>query len=391
MSKIQTIFFVIKIESGVSYICIGYSLSACYLVHRYHAFLIMTDADILEFCEEAGFSNVVITRKEQSNGSNRKKTVAYISFTCTCERNGQKKWSELKKIPSCKLCLVATKPKIDEADIKAKVESLGHEYICIHRIRNGKTRIMVTFICKCSIATSRKESISDWSVITKNGSCQDCGNMARKETNIKTRESCGDEIQNKIRSTMIERFGASSPAHCPELVAKKKATNLARYGFENAAQSPEIVARIETTMEERYGARHYMQNSEMREKWQRNAFKTKQYKFPSGRIVDCQGYEHWAYELLLLWNVPEEDILVESNIAARPDIPKFWYEVDGVSHRYYPDICIWSERKIIEVKSEYTASVNPEILALKKQSIIKNNFKYEMWVFEKDGTPNIIT
>lgn len=350
----------------------------------------MSDDDIQEFCEEASLTNVIITRKVQSGGSGRKKTVPYVAFTCVCGRGGQKKWLDLQKSPVCKLCMRAAKPKIDEAVIKAKVESLGHEYVKIHRTRDGKTRIIVTFICKCSVSTTRKETASQWEVITGNGNCPDCGNIARRETNIKTRAERGDEIREKIRASMIERYGVASPAHSQEIIAKKKATNLLRYGYENAAQSPEIIARIEATMLERYGVRHWMQNSEMYEKWQKNAYKVKQFQFPSGRIVSCQGYEPWAYELLLLWDHDESDIMVESDITTCKAIPEFWYESEGVNHRYYPDICIWSKRKIIEVKSDYTASIKPEIIELKKQSVLKNKFKYQMWVFEKDGTVNII-
>ena len=35
-------------------------------------------------------------------------------------------------------------------------------------------------------------------------------------------------------------------------------------------------------------------------------------------------------------------------------MPAIWYEMDNIKHRYYPDIFIPCENRIIEVKSTYT-------------------------------------
>jgi hypothetical protein len=160
---------------------------------------------------------------------------------------------------------------------------------------------------------------------------------------------------------MVERYGVEHPLHSDELMDKKANTNL-----------------------EKYGARSPMQNTEIRKKCQHRGFRVKQYTFPSGRIVDCQGYEPFAYDILLQ-EVQEDDILVESDIAERDDIPEFWYEYEGKTHRYYPDICIWSQKKIIEVKSEWTAGFKPEVLELKRQSVLANDFAYEMWILDNRG------
>jgi hypothetical protein len=77
----------------------------------------------------------------------------------------------------------------------------------------------------------------------------------------------------------------------------------------------------------------------------------------------------------------ENDILCDNEIS-KSEIPQFWYEYDGSKHRYYPDICILSERKIIEVKSNYTASYKPEIIQLKRDSVIQAGFNIELWVFD---------
>jgi hypothetical protein len=97
-----------------------------------------------------------------------------------------------------------------------------------------------------------------------------------------------------------------------------------------------------------------------------------------------------AYEALMYaYDIPEDDILVESDIRSR--LPRFKYIMNGTVHVYNPDIFIWSQQKVIEVKSTYTASLNPEKLELKKQCVLALGYKYEMWIIDaKTGEPTII-
>lgn len=64
-------------------------------------------------------------------------------------------------------------------------------------------------------------------------------------------------------------------------------------------------------------------------------------------LYGIKGYEHLALdELVKIYN--EDDILTDRN-----DMPKIMYNFNDKTLRYYPDIYIKSENKIIEVKSTY--------------------------------------
>jgi hypothetical protein len=108
-------------------------------------------------------------------------------------------------------------------------------------------------------------------------------------------------------------------------------------------------------------------------------YKYKFFKFPSGRIVDIQGYEHHALQDLLTSGIDEKDIIVGMDL-----IPIIRYEYRGRSRKYYPDIFIISQHLLIEVKSAFTLNRN----------ILKNDSKFntaceshnfEVWVYNDQG------
>ena len=61
------------------------------------------------------------------------------------------------------------------------------------------------------------------------------------------------EVQEKIRATMVARFGVENPQQVPEIRAKAQQTNLGRYGVKETLASPAIRERIKATCEEVYG------------------------------------------------------------------------------------------------------------------------------------------
>ena len=87
--------------------------------------------------------------------------------------------------------------------------------------------------------------------------------------------------------------------------------------------------------------------------------KTKTFICPNGRLLKCQGYEPFALtKLLEKDNINEDDIIVN-----RTNVPEIWYNTeDGKKHRYFVDIYIPSQNKMIEVKSSYTVEQNKEII-----------------------------
>jgi hypothetical protein len=97
-----------------------------------------------------------------------------------------------------------------------------------------------------------------------------------------------------------------------------------------------------------------MQNNEVKALAMKNSYYVKNYTFPSGHIISCQGYEPLAINLLLRNGIDENDIWIDDQVGSCKAFPKFMYEYDDSIHRYYPDIYVASEDRFIEVKSEYT-------------------------------------
>jgi len=65
-------------------------------------------------------------------------------------------------------------------------------------------------------------------------------------------------------------------------------------------------------------------------------------------------------------------------------IGEIWYiGEDKKSHRYYPDIFIISENKIIEVKSDWTFNLHKNMNLLKKESCINSGIDFEFFIFNK--------
>ena len=59
-------------------------------------------------------------------------------------------------------------------------------------------------------------------------------------------------------------------------------------------------------------------------------------------------------------------------ITSKKDVPKIWYsDIDGKKHRYYCDIYIPSENKIIEVKSTWTYKKELHMNILKSEHVKK--------------------
>lgn len=88
-----------------------------------------------------------------------------------------------------------------------------------------------------------------------------------------------------------------------------------------------------------------------------NAYKLKDYKLPSGRIIKIQGYEHRAIDLLLSndFICPfVNDKIVEDMISVGNEIKPLDYVFENCIHKYYPDIYIKNTKVYIEVKSVYT-------------------------------------
>jgi hypothetical protein len=236
--------------------------------------------------------------------------------------------------------------------------------------------------------------------------------LATKESLIKTRGveniSQTKEWREKVKATNIERRGVEWNTQTEECVKKRKEK------WETSKE--EIIEKRRNSNVKKYGAAHHFNNQDINDKlkssirnsqnyqinrilkskeknikkystWycatsecQDKKYQRKPYIFPSGRTEMVQGYEPFALDELLQIGVHEDDIVV-TNARIEEHIGKIMYIDDnGKNHRYFPDIYIISENKVIEVKSEYTLSRDLWINN-KRDATIRSGFTYELKVY----------
>ena len=129
-----------------------------------------------------------------------------------------------------------------------------------------------------------------------------------------------------------------------------------------------------------------MHNDEISEKQQKNSYKLKEFKYPSGKIIYFQGYENRALNDLLNLNIDENDIII-----SRKDVPEIYYiDENNIKHRHCVDIYVKSLNKCIEVKSIWTYNVNKDKVIEKQLTGKKLGYLYEIWIYDKKGNKEII-
>jgi len=115
----------------------------------------------------------------------------------------------------------------------------------------------------------------------------------------------------------------------------------------------------------------------------KSSFNKKQYTMPSGKIVDYQGYENFAFdELINIEGVGEEDLIIN-----RKDVPEIWY-IDklGKRRRHYVDMYIKSQNRCIEVKSNWTNQEKNNVFEKQHAAINQElGYKYEIWIYDNKG------
>jgi hypothetical protein len=216
------------------------------------------------------------------------------------------------------------------------------------------------------------------------------------DTCIKKRKErwkeCKEEILKKRKRTNLEKYGTEFANQNPEInnklrssmnsyrfrverVEKYKDTCVEKYGKYYSA-TEEFKQKTKEHYLKNYGVSHNSQIAEVLDKRWTNTT-AKKYTFPSGREEMVQGYEPYAIDELLQSGVHEEDIVV-GNAKIEKYIGKIIYVDDnGKEHRYFPDIYVISENKVIEVKSKYTLSKDIWINR-KREETIRVGFAYEM-------------
>lgn len=231
----------------------------------------------------------------------------------------------------------------------------------------------------------------------------------RKQTNLKKYgvefAQKLEQTQTKIKNTCLKKYGVENPSQVEEFKEKRKKTHIEKYGVENAFQAEEIKKKIKQTNLKKYGVENPSQCPEIAEKkvkthrkhfgvdypsqhpdtfhlQQKNAtasaFKKKDYKLPSGKIIKLQGSEPTAMQYLLK-SYSENDILFSKNV------PVFDYfdTKRNKKRRYYPDFFIPQENLIIEVKSTYTFEKDFETNMCKGKKVKKDGYNFKFIITDK--------
>lgn len=196
------------------------------------------------------------------------------------------------------------------------------------------------------IAKSRKEK-RDKTNLEKYGDTNYNNPNKAKETYL---EKYGDYKSHteKIKKTMLERYGVDNPAKSKEIYDKIRKTNLERYGVETPFESKEIQDKFKKTMNEKYGTNWAMESEELKNKM----MKTKMEKY--GNL----GYT--------------SDLKIAQEKAINTNMKKY-----GVPWFCMTDKCVNAQGNII-------SNINKEFSDLLFSNGIENSLEFRIGKFSYD-------
>jgi hypothetical protein len=254
-----------------------------------------------------------------------------------------------------------------------------------------------------------------------------CGNPQCVGKSISNAKQSWSAEQKLADSTAKKRaFMLRTPEQKAEQVIKTKETWIKKYGVEWASQSVQQREKSKKTKFERYGNSYYSNNkqatitklhksesekNEINSKRRKtnmerygvevpalliNPSKTnkgnamhKEYTLPSGTIISVRGFEPYALNYLIEYGYLESEIRIH-NSYSQYDIEVFEYKnVNNHILKYYPDIFIEKENRIIEVKSQWWWDGNGEEKyksrlennLRKARAVLDKGYNYEVWIF----------
>lgn len=217
----------------------------------------------------------------------------------------------------------------------------------------------------------------------------------------------------KAKDTFRKKYGVEWATQSKDYKSKSQATKLARYGDKHfngnkkTSQSwqsksdneiSDIVNKRRSTCLERFGVENALMKPISRINSAKANSHGREYKLPSGRIIGVRGYEDVAISILLK-TYKESDLLLDDR-KTKYQLPVFEY-TDHRRHilKYYPDIYIESENKLIEVKSpwwwngkganRYKSRLENNLR--KKDAVIAAGYQYEVWLFTDKNNYEILS
>lgn len=198
-------------------------------------------------------------------------------------------------------------------------------------------------------------------------------------------------IQEAASNAKLKKYGSKSYNNSKKASATRK-------NFDSVTKNKISDKRRETNLL-KYGIENPLLNYDISSKSAKGNSSIKEFKLPSGKILGIRGAEPIAISTLLEI-YPENDIcILDNNDILGSNVPILEY-VDENRHKrkYYPDIFVPNENRIIEVKSRwwydgYSREKYKSRLInnnKKKQACIDAGYLFEFWIYETDGSCTVI-
>ncbi len=256
---------------------------------------------------------------------------------------------------------------------------------------------IIKFECSCGVI--HEKNVRGF---LKSSQCKECSKKQRNTTNLvkygaenilasdygkektkehyktkydKTHNMQVENIRKKAIQTCMLNHNQPFGFFTDESREKAQVTSLDKYGSKCFPISEEGKKQCR----DKYGCDYAMQSREVFLKSIGNSYKSKPYKFPSGKIELIQGYEGKCLDRLLYEEHFEEDDIV----AGFKNAPSVVFYHNGIKKHYHMDIYIPSRDIGIEVKSYYTYNEDRLINRLKIDAAMKICREFRLYIFIK--------
>jgi hypothetical protein len=189
-----------------------------------------------------------------------------------------------------------------------------------------------------------------------------------------------NDVYNKVTQTCLLKYGVKYVQQNKDIYNKSISTCLEKYGYSKYSQTDECKLKCIQTSLHNWGTDYPMQNTDIAVKSLKNSYNSKEYVFPSGKTIHVQGYEDIMLDELL----QKENILEEDIITSRSEVPTIWYlDANNKKRRYYVDVFIPSQNRMIECKSTWTLQkgIEKDNVYLKQQACKDAGYSCEIWVY----------
>lgn len=318
-----------------------------------------------------------------------------VQFFCSCGKVSEKTFRMLDRTGAfCATCTTLEKTKKTKQTCMQKygVENLAQADIIKDKIRNTN---IAKYGSSCSLHNDTIKSKVVATCIQRFGVCNPFSAPEVKtkivETNMQkfgVRYPMQSSIvKEKSKETCLTVYGCEYALQSDSVKQKTKTTLLSKYGVTNVSQCPDVQQQKISTNRLRFGCDHPSQNETFFRKIKQSAFSEKRFLFPCGTERSVQGYEPFALTMLIDLGYVASDIVTDCD-----EVPEIWYNKPGnqKASRYYCDIYIPKENRIIEVKSLWTFELDKAINLCKAAACIQMGYMFELWVFDSKGNCTVV-